>query len=100
MIYKMNSYEKKVRAYLKEQGLRNDLSGYQYLCDIILYLLVTPQRFVKKAMDEVAENNDTTYRNVQNSISYALKQSNTSLDCKSLVFSCLEHIREQEEEEA
>ena len=52
---KMNTYEKKIRTYLKDMGIRNDLAGYQYLCDIIMCNLITPNRILRRAIEEEAK---------------------------------------------
>ena len=93
---KMNTEEKKARRYLDDIGLKEGRSGYTYLLEIILFQLFNPSPILKSAIWHVSDKYGVSYRNVQNSIQYALKdlrQAGCELECKQIVIGCINYIR-------
>ena len=95
----MTKEEKTIRQYLSSMGVRIDLAGYTYLVEVVDYLLKHPTLQTKRAMESVGRKYDVSYKNVQNSIRYALKiAEHTPLDAdvKQLIFDCVTFVRESE----
>ena len=75
------------------------MAGYTYLVEVVEYLLVNPTLQTKKAMESVGIKYHVSYRNVQNSIRYALKLAEgtpAGTDAKQLIFDCVTYVRESE----
>lgn len=93
----MTIEEKKIRQYLSSMGVRIDLAGYTYLVEVVEYLLANPALQTKRAMESVGIKYNVSYRNVQNSIRYALKVAeHRPADTKQLIFDCVTYVRESE----
>lgn len=95
----MTIEEKTIRQYLSTLGVRIDLAGYTYLVEVVEYLLANPTLQTKKAMESVGIKYHVSYRNVQNSIRYALKLAEgtpADTDAKQLIFDCVTYVRESE----
>ena len=95
----MTKEEKRIRQYLTTMGVRFDLAGYTYLVEVVEYLLKNPTLQTKIAMEAVGIIYHVSYRNVQNSIRYALKLAEhapADTDAKQLIFDCVTYVRESE----
>lgn len=95
----MTREEKTIRQYVSSMGVRIDLAGYTYLVEVVEYLLANPTLQTKRAMESVGAKYSVSYRNVQNSIRYALRLADNApqgADAKQLIFDCVTYVRESE----
>lgn len=85
-----------IRQYLKNKGVKESLAGYIYLLDIILFLLNYPSPKLKESISFICNKYGITYRNVQNSIRYALKEQKINekrIKNKQFIMECIDCVR-------